>query len=270
MKPVIAILRADFWQRRIMLLWWSIGIAAMVGLDTLLYRTVKNDVAELSAALEKMPKAIGAFFSDNASLISQPGFLSGRVYYLLLPLLLIIFAIKLGGSLIAQEERRGTLELLLARPIGRTRLLLSKLSVFVVGMTLVGAIAAIIGVVSLRPGGFDQISIAGVVLATLSAVLLSSIFGMLAFTLSALGKPLSRAAGSIAALLAFASYLTASLESLTKWVEWPARAMPYHYFHPNVLLETGSGGYKAMAGYAAILLVLCIVAIIGFRRRDID
>jgi ABC-2 type transport system permease protein len=270
MKPITAIIHADFWQRRWSLTWWSVGIAVMVGIDTMLYQTVKGETAELAAAFEKMPKAVAALFADNANLLSQPGFLSGRVYYLLLPLLLTIFAIGLGASLIAKEERRGTLELLLSRPIGRTRLILGKVGVFAAAMILVGVIAAVTGCATLRAAGFDQIPYTGVIWATVSAVLLSSLFGAVAFTLTALGKPLSRTASGVAALFAFVSYLTASLASLADWLVWPARLMPYHYFHPTDMLQTGSGDYAVMAGYVVVLLVLVVVSIVGFRRRDIN
>jgi ABC-2 type transport system permease protein len=269
MKAMMAIIRADFWQRRWSLLWWSLGVALLVGMDTLLYRSIKGEAAQLGEALAHMPKAIGALFADNADFISQSGFLSGRVYYLLLPLLLTIFSIGLGAGLIAKEERRGTLELLLARPASRTRLLLSKWGTFIAGMTLVGIVALIIGLVCLRPAGLDAIPFSGVIRATIGAVLISSVSGMVAFTLSAMGRPVGGAAVGIASLFAFGSYLIASLESLASWLAWPAKLMPYHYFNPADILRTGIGGGKAILGFATVIAVLAIVSVISFRRRDI-
>ncbi|QBD83002.1 ABC transporter permease [Ktedonosporobacter rubrisoli] len=45
------------------------------------------------------------------------------------PLVVILFAAVLGGGLIAEEARRGTIFFLLSKPISRTRLLLTKYAV---------------------------------------------------------------------------------------------------------------------------------------------
>jgi len=269
MKTMLAIIRADFYQRRWLMLWWVLGVGAMVGIDTMLYATVKNEAAQLGQLFDSMPKAVSALFADGSNLLSQPGFLSGRVYYLLLPLLLIIFAIKLGGGIVAKEEENGTLELLLARPIGRTRLLLAKFAVYLLAMFLLGVTTILFGLIALRPAGLDQIPFMGVVWASISTLLLSTIFGALAFAMSAWGHRWQSAAAGVAALVAFISYLSASLETLASWLVWPARLLPYHYFHPTAILADGSGGFKPMLGYAVVILILGILSVIGFRRRDI-
>jgi len=263
-----AIVRSELRQRRWSILWWSLGIGAFVALDVLLYITVKGDAAQLNAALSHLPTAVRSLFSDGADLLSPTGFLSARIYYLLLPLLLTILSIGLGTSLIGKEEKQGTIELLLARPISRTRLLLGKVIAGLLILTCVSVVAALTAVATVHPAGLD-VSRRDVALTTLASTLLSILFGAIAFLLCALGRPWRGAATGIAALIAFASYLIASLESLVDGLKWPAKLSPYHYYQPNDMLS-GASGKKVMLTYAVGIIALGVAAWIGFRRRDLD
>ena len=56
-----------------------------------------------------------------------------ELFSLMAPLLLIVFSIGAGASAIAGEEDRHTLELLLANPVSRCRIVLEKLAALVAG-----------------------------------------------------------------------------------------------------------------------------------------
>jgi len=265
---MFAILRNELWQRRWSLLWWCIGVGAFVGLDVWLYVTVKDDAQQLNQALARFPAGIKAFFSDGSDLLSPTGFLSGRIYYLLLPLLLTIFGIGLGTSLIGKEEKQGTLELLLARPVSRTRLLLGKALAALLMLGAIGLVAAITAVLLVHPAGLE-ISRRDVILTTLASVLLSTLFAAIAFLLATLGRPWRSLATGVAALIAFVSYLLASLENIVDQLKWPAKLSPYHYYHPSDLLSGASGRHVILA-YTLGIVALGVAAWAGFRRRDVD
>jgi ABC-2 type transport system permease protein len=266
---IIAIIRNELWQRRRGLLWWSIGVAALVGIDMSLYVTVKNDAQALNQALATLPSTVKALFAGGADFLSPAGFLSARIYYLLLPLLLTIFTVGLGTSLIGKEERQGTLELLLARPVSRLKLLASKVGAGAIAIGILGFAALLTGLICLRPIGFDGVSLPAIVLVTLNVVVLSALFGTVAFCLTALGGRWRGMASGLAALIAFGSYLIASLEGLASWLVWPARVLPYHYYNPNAILNGTSYGLKSLLGFSCVIGLLLVVSWIGFRRRDI-
>ncbi len=235
----------------------------------LLYSSLKDQAAELDKALKNMPPAVLALFADGADFLSPAGFLSARVYYLLLPLLLSIFAIRLGAGLIGSEERHGTLELILARPISRTKLLCSKLVAGGIALGILGTVALLTALVCLKPSGLDSISYGALAMTTLQAVLLSALFGMVAFVLTAAPGRARSAASGVAALVAFGSYIIASLETLVSWLHAPALLMPYYYYQPAEILKgTSAVSLPLMAGAICIVL-LAITSWIGFRRRDI-
>src|SRR5689334_7372645 len=132
------ILKWTIWQRRWSIIWWCIGILAFVALELGVYPSIRSQAGELNQTLHHLPDSVKSLFGLTEDPFSPIGYLNSRLYYLLLPLMLSILAIGLGSSLIAREEGDGTLELLLARPISRGRLLLAKAFAGFMVVTFVG------------------------------------------------------------------------------------------------------------------------------------
>jgi ABC-2 type transport system permease protein len=241
MSQAFALIRWELWQRRWSLMWWGVGVAALVSIDMLVYRSIKADAAQLNDVYNSLPTAVRNLFSDTGNLTSPIGYLTGRVYYLLLPVLLSIFSIGQGANLIGREEQQGTLELLLARPVSRTKLLLSKLAAGALGMLWLGIVALVIGLLC-----------------------------MVAFLFTALGRPARSAALGIASLFAFGGYIAASLESSVHWLRWPSKLLPYHYYQPSDILKGLPNQKWNLIGFLVALIVLAVGSWLGFRKRDIS
>ena len=215
MRPVI---KWTFWQRRWSTIWWVIGIVAFIILQLAFYPTIRDQATELEKSFSELSDSAVALFSDTGDFFSPIGYLSGQIFYLMLPLLLGALAIAAGSSLIGREEREGTLELLLARPISRSRLMLSKALVGLIIITIVSLIAglttaALSKVVDL-PVPFDNI-----MLATFAATALAISFGAIAFMITMLGRTARTASIGVAGLFAIAGYLLSSLAGNVEWTK---------------------------------------------------
>jgi hypothetical protein len=118
--------------------------------------------------------------------------------------------------------------------------------------------------------GFPGVKILGVFYTTIMCVDFALLFGALAFALTAMGRFGRGAAIGISTLLALAGYIFSSLDKTVTWLSWPARVLPFHYYHPADMLRSGNiTGYEALGMLVVSLALLCI-AIAAFRRRDID
>jgi ABC-2 type transport system permease protein len=266
---LLAIIRNEFWQRRRSILFWTIGIMALIAVDMLLYSEIKQESAQINDVYNSLPATVKAMFADTTDFMSAAGYLSIRVYYLLLPLLLTIYTITLGSGLIGKEEQQGTLELLLARPVSRLKLLLGK-ALAGAGILLCMLLAALVTALACYAAvGFPGVSAVSIALVTVDAFVLGTLFGAVALCLGCLEKPWRTLAAPLAALIAFGGYLLASLEGTASWLIWPARLLPYHYYYPSSILNGQSHGLKVMAGYVAVGLALFVAGWLGFRRRDI-
>lgn len=267
MKPIIAIIRSELWQRRWSLMWWSLGIAAFISINLAFYPSFKDQSQELSESLSQIPDSAMALFSDTGDFFSPTGYLSSQVFYLMLPLLLGILTISLGSSLLAREEKEGTLELLLSRPISRSSLvtgkLLSGLFITLIPALIAGLVTIVLAkVVDLPVGSLN------ILLTTLICTVLALSFGALTFLLTSIGRTRIASVG-LAALFALGGYVISSLVDVASWLKWPAKIFPFTYYMPAEILD---GNYNwANLLYIITLAAVCLVlSYIVFWRRDIE
>jgi ABC-2 type transport system permease protein len=170
--------------------WWSLGLVAVIAIYMLPYR------AYLDAGVLNI-NTNSALYQALGYDTTPAGYLQGTLFALLGPLLLVMMAVTVGARAIAGDEEAGTLDLLLAHPVSRTRLLLERFGALAAAVTWLGLIvwAGTVAAVAAADMGIA----AGRVAATsLGLVLLALGFGTVALAISArsgrrgltLGSPL--------------------------------------------------------------------------------
>lgn len=265
MMPVIA---RTLWQRRWYIFWWSVGIAAYMALVIGAYPPFRDQAATLNKTFSSLPQAAKSLIADTNNFFSPEGYLSANAYYLLLPILFGIVCIGLGSSLLARDEQNHTLELILSRPISRGKVLAAR------AITGLCALAVIVLATTLATVIFARlvnihISLARLAEATVMSAGLALMFGALAFMFTAIGKSARAASVGIATLLLIASYLFTSLSGTVHWLRWPAKLLPYNYYHPTDILA-GKSNWHEVIIILVVVILFGAVSYIGFRRRDIS
>lgn len=265
----LALVGWELRQRRWSTLWWIVGFGATIALVFAAYPAFRDQAEVLDKSLNSIPDSAKQLFTDTSDLFSPIGYLSSELYYLLAPLLFSCLAIGLGASLLARDESNKTIELLLARPVSRTRLLFSKALAGILVLAAVCAAMVIVGMLGVKIVTFDGVGVKDIALVTVMSAAMAAVFGALAFALTAAGKLGRGAAIGVAALVAVASYLASSLDKTVEWLQLPAKLLPFHYYHPAEIL---GGDFKLgeLLGMIAVVLVLMVVAWLAFRRRDIE
>lgn len=262
-----SILYWTLWQRRISILWWCVGVFALIFINLAFYPSIKDQAAQLDQSLAQIPESARGLFSDTADFLSPTGYLSSQIFYLLLPMLLTILAISLGSSLIAKEEQNGTLELLLSRPISRTKLLTSKLFSGLAICVLVGFVAGATSVIMAHLVRLD-VPLLNILFATIATILLALSFGMLAFALTMFGKARGASIG-LASLYALGGYVISSLTSAADWLKYPSKAFPFEYYQPAVILQ-GTYNWANMVFILGLIALLTVVSLWAFKSRDLN
>lgn len=133
-------------QRRSMV-WWVIGMVLLTLITVLFYPSIK-DLPDLNDLLGDSDSITRVFVGDIEDLTSPEGFLNSQLYFLLVPLVFLVFAVALGSGAIAGEERKGTLDLLLSYPLTRRSVLLQKfasMALATIALAFVVWLAVIIG-----------------------------------------------------------------------------------------------------------------------------
>ena len=121
-----------FWElrrRRTALIWWTIGSILMTVTILALFPSIQDKAAQMNQVINQLPEGIREMKAGGVGSVDvgDPAqFLNSQLFYITLPMIWIILAITRGAAILGREEQDGTLEMLLARPLSRTRLLLAK------------------------------------------------------------------------------------------------------------------------------------------------
>jgi ABC-2 type transport system permease protein len=249
------------------LFWWSLGLIGMTALMIAVYPTVRDN-PDLNKMVKDYPEALKAFisFGGNLDYVSGAGYLGSELFSFMVPLLLMIAAIGAGARAIAGEEEHGTLDLLLANPISRRRLIVDKLGALATELGLLALVlwlALLVGVEAVSM----NVSAAHLAAATISAALLAFAVGAIALLVGAVTGRRGIAIG-VAAAGAVAAYLVNSLAALVDFLDPVRKASPfYHYVASDPLrhgLELDHVGFLV-----ALAAIAAAFATIAFERRDL-
>jgi ABC-2 type transport system permease protein len=252
-------------ERRRSLLWWTLGLAALVALNVAFYPSVRDDPA-LSDYARDLPESVRALFAGGElDLASPAGYLNSQIFALMAPLLLLIFAIGAGSAAVAGEEERGTLDLVLAHPIRRRDYVLQRfltLTVLVAALTMV-----LLATVALGSRFVDlDISFGKLIAASLSVGLLALLFAAVALATGAI-RPGRAPAIAVGAGLAVAAWIFDGLARSVDALEaWRPLAPYYHALGQSPLREGAPwAGWALLVAATAIVVAL---AAFGLERRD--
>ena len=204
----------------------------------------------------------------SGSLFTLPGAITIGFQHPLALAFLGIFAIGTTTGAIAGERERGTLEVLLARPLSR-RGLYTTVAVAVTLLIAIELVALLggqlIGILFL--GLTEDIDLAGMPLVFANGLLLWGAFAAFGLAASVSFDRLAPALGlSLAYVLV--NYFLEILGSLWTDVAWSQEYSLFHHFQPTELLE-GTPDPIDFAILGAALVIPVIYALIVFPRRDL-
>jgi ABC-2 type transport system permease protein len=237
---------------------WLVGFAGMAWLIMLAH--------PLALLLNSGAQVVGPsfLFGSGMELSSQQNWLQYVGLELVLPVALAVFTIHLGSWLIAGEEERGSLGLLLSVPLSRTRLMLEK------GVVLLLAVVASVAAVWLAlrlTAWVGLLAVSGLYLerAAVGLFWLGLLFGALALALGALtGRRLL--AQNAALGIAFLALLLNHLPQVLQILNWLRFFSPFYYYS-NIL--TNQLFLAGMFVLAAVVILCFAASFLAFERRDL-
>lgn len=253
-------------DRRRSLLFWGLGLVVLAAFLVAFYPVIR-DMTFIGEYLESFPEEFMALFAGEVIDYTSPeGFLNAEMFFLIYPLLLVVYAIGFGSDAIAGEEERGTLDLLLSNPLNRWHLVLEKFTAMVVCtllLTVVFWATLAIGNAAIDMG-LNLIRLAAV---CFSGFLLAIAFGTVALAVGCARGKRGLSMGVGGALGVYA-YMLNALAPLIDWLEPFQLASPfYYYIDANPLLN----GLNLV--HVAVLIGMTVlflgIAIVTFERRDL-
>jgi ABC-2 type transport system permease protein len=209
--------------------------------------------------------AFESFFGEAGSFASPAGFLSAE-FFSWMPLLLITVAIIGGTGATAGEEGAGTLDLLLAQPVSRRRVLLEKAAGLALALTF-AALWALPGfVIAVAFVDFD-LSFGRFFAATINMLPLTFLFLALAFWAGA-ALPSRSAAAVVCIGAVVVTYFLNTIGAAVDVLEIPRKFSPFYWADGSHVLVGGFDWLRTL-GLLLVTAVFTALALWSFDRRDI-
>lgn len=245
---------------------WTVLAGLLAAFYLSLYPSI-GSVEEMRRLLDAMPPELRAMFSaEGADLGTPAGYLNVELFTFMLPLIVMAITLTGGGGATAGEEERGTLELLLANPVPRWRIVLEK----AVGTAVVAAILCAGVWVALALAAWMiavDVALDRVAAALVSVWLLACAIGAVALLVGALtgSRVVSIAVGLGVAVVGFFLNALAPLSDVLE--PWRPLSPHYHYIGYDPLANGLDPGHALVL--AALGLAMVAFAAVVFERRDL-
>ena len=243
---------------------WSICMFVLALMFAYLYDPFKgefNDMMDNAPAL--MEAILGPIPTDS---ISPEVWLGIELYGLLFPIMISVIAILAGASAVGSEEDSGTIELILASPISRERIICEKSLGILTQLAIIGGFLWL-GIVA---GSFlfpFDVSLTNVLSATGTGCLFGLTVSHLALASQAFKgkKGLALATGSCFVGTSYIFYVFSGLSDNLHSLKYVSL---FNYYDGPGVLVNGLNA-SSLIVMVALSAVCFIAALYGFKRRDI-
>ena len=246
---------------------WSVAVAALILVFVSLFSSFAQDAALLNEMMAKFPKELlTAFGMTGVDLSTLLGFFS--LSFLFVQLCLAIQAANYGFSLVSIEEREWTADFLLAKPVGRTRILTSKLLAALSGLIITDIAVWISTVLFINLFKGDATYEAkSLLLLLLSSVPFQLFFLAVGLVVSLLVKRI-RSVTPYAMALGFGMYVLSVFgdmlgESVLE------KITPFKHFDPNYIIQHGAYDLPLVLISVAVIVISLVGSYLLYTRRDI-
>ncbi len=246
---------------------WSLGLVALIFLFVSLFSSFAENAALLNEMMANFPEQLlTAFGMTGVDLATILGYFS--LAFLFVQIFLALQAANYGFSLVSVEEREWTADFLLTKPVGRTKILTSKLLAALSALALTDIVvwASSLISVSLWAGDATYDSTTFLLL-MVSIVPFQLFFLAVGLVVSLLVKRI-RSVTPYAMALGFGMYVLSvfgdmlgesALEKIT----------PFKHFEPNYIIQHGAYELPLVLISVVVIVLSVVGSYLLYARRDI-
>lgn len=241
---------------------WCIGLFCIMFLYMILFPSMK-EMAQMK--FDSMPKELMQFMGmDSMQDMGNYMHYFGMIFQIWL-IVISFFAASFSGGLIAQEEKRKTIEYLYAMPISRLDIYFSKAATAFLAVIAVVACTGISAAICGITVGGETYQPSELLLIVKLSGFIPFFFLAAAFLLCGISSSFgASAANGCVLILYLLGYLGAILE---KDGEWLTYFSPFECFSPQKILSADWSA-PALAIYIALFFVLIAAGAYFYHRRD--
>jgi len=246
---------------------WSISITILQVVYLSLFSSFAADAELLNEMMDKFPKELLlAFGMTDMDMATVQGYYG--LTFVFCQICLAVQAANYGFSMVSIEERELTADFLLAKPVGRTKILTSKLLAAITGLTITNImvwLGCFIGINLFRAG--REYDAKPLVLLLLSIVFFQLFFLTVGIFISLLVKRV-RNVTSYAMALAFGMYILNAFGNMIGEDNLEIIS-PFKHFEPNYILRNASYNLPLALITLGVIIVSVAASYVLYVKRNI-
>lgn len=246
---------------------WSASIAALLFVFMSIYTSFSAQSALLAQAMANFPKALLiAFGMENMDWSKVLGYFA--LVFLFCQICLAIQAANYGFGLVSIEESELTADFLLAKPVGRTKIMTSKILAALTGLTITNIVVWISSFVCLAVFVREQeYPVRSLVILLLSIVVFQLFFLSVGMAISLLVKRV-RSVTPFSMGLVFGLYILNAFGGMIgeKSLEIVS---PFKHFDPNYIIKNAAWDLPLVLISVTIIVISMVASYVLYARRNI-
>jgi len=267
---VSALLAAALRDRRRAWIWWTVALVLTAFMIAGSFGAIEGQ-QELEETIADVPDSLRVLMGidDEMTLTSPAGYVNSQWFANMFPILLSIYGIGVAARLLAGEENAGRLELLLAHPVARRRVLVDRWWAAVVLVAGLFVVPSLVLVVLAPMFDLTGISVAGWTAASAASLALAVLHTAVTYAVGAWTGSRAVAIATGAALTGggFLLQSLANLSSTLRPVRWLS---PWQWFaDARPLVDGWDGVTVPLLATLALAAALVAAGAWRFERRDI-
>jgi ABC-2 type transport system permease protein len=262
---MMAVIRHMARRTRGAIIGWGLSLALLGFYLMQFYDTLADQAAVIEQLISRYPRELMALFGGGANLFSPQGYLSLE-FFSIMPVVIGIYAVLAGSSLLAGDEEAGILDLLLAQPVSRSRLFFGRLVTVATAMAAILGIVWIAFIVGVAVSKELEISAVALLRPFIALYALLFLFQTLSLLLSMI-LPSRNTAAMASGLVLVGSYFINALSAFNGTLRTISGYLPMKYYQSGYAVDGLEIGW--VLGMFGIGLVFALLAWLLFLRRDI-
>lgn len=254
-------------DRRLSLTIYCLGVAAYGLMIVAIWPSMQESLGTLEQLYETYPEGLRAAFGVETTITTFDGFLTLEYFSLMWLIIVLPFAITISTGAFAGEIEKGTMELLLAQPIRRSTIALTRMAYLKIGLLLIMAATMI----PVMIGGLmvdEQLSVAGLLSLSLLGFLFFLSFGSIGFLVSAMMSDRGRSVFLVVGVL-IVSYAIDLLSQFSDFVNNFHFLSLFDYYDPFRYIHDADIAWGDLAVLLGVSIIAFSAATFIFKRRDI-
>lgn len=248
-------------------IFWGIGLLLLIAMYVALYPSIRDSAKAMNEFLQNMPEVFRKAFVGMEDYTSPAGYINTEVFAFMMPILFLFFSIGFGSGAIAGEEEKGTLDIILANPIKRWRIVLEKFGAMLVSLFIL-SILVVLCLLIATPMVDIHIGITKILAITLNLMLLALNFGTLSLFIGSIFGSQSLAIG-VSTAIAVLSFFINTFASVSKFVENFQKFSPFYHYTANNPLVNGFN-WGSIIFFVCVAIALLILSVAAFEKRDLN